>query len=117
MFRIAKVAEAAAANTQLRLVLDANPDYSGNKAFIDATAPGEAPAQERLKTYFRDRGIRYYAVTNISDTDELATAIGDYVQSNLGTAEQFAISFDRKPSDLADAIEPVADAFAGLYTP
>lgn len=117
MYRIAKVAEAAAQNTDLKLILDANPDFTGNKAFIDAAAPGDAPAQERLKSYFRDRGIRYYAVTGISDTDELTSAIGDYVQSNLGSTEQFAISFDRKPSDLADAIEPVADAFAGLYTP
>lgn len=117
MSRISQVAEAADKKPALKLVLDVNPDFKGNRAFVDSVAPGTAPAQERLKEYFKDRGIRYFAVSDVSDTDELAAAVGDYVQGNLGNAEQFALSYDRKPSDLNDAIEPVADVFAGLYTP
>lgn len=114
MSRIASGAEATAHNSEVRVVIDINPDFRANTAFVDQHAPGDARPQTRLKQYFAEKGIQYFSVSNVGTTDELSDAIRDYVGNNIGESEQFLVICDRVPGNMDSVLGPLNEQFAGI---
>lgn len=116
MSRIEEGISKATGDSTVKVIIDINPDYRENTQFVDSHAPGEIRAQARLKSFLDARGIRYFAVGDVTSSSEMAEAIKDYVGNNLGEADKFVVVCDRKPGDLDKVLGPLQDQFAGIFS-
>lgn len=114
MSRIASGVDAATRNSEVRVVIDINPDIRANTTYVDQHAPGEARPQTRLKQLFADKGIQYFSVSNVGSTDELSDVIKDYAGNNLGETDQFLVICDRVPGNMDLLLGPLSNQFAGI---
>lgn len=116
MSRIEEGISKAAGDSSVKVIIDINPDYRENTQFVDSHAPGEIRAQARLKSFLDARGIRYFAVGDVTSSVEMADVIKDYVGNNLGETDKFVVVCDRKPGDLNTVLGPLQDQFAGIFS-
>lgn len=116
MSRIEKGVSKATGEPAVKVIIDINPDYRENTALVDQVAPGEFRPQARLKQYLDNKGIRYFAVGDVTSSQEMAEAIADYVGNNLGENDQFVVVCDRKPGDLDKILGSLQPQFAGIFS-
>ena len=99
----------------VRVVLDVNPNHFENRNYIDSIFPGEARSHERIKEYFRGRGVHYFAVDGINDANDLQAVVFDYVSNNTHPGDRFVMMFDRTPSNLNELLGSYSASLAGFY--
>lgn len=116
MSRIAHGVAQATAASDVKVIIDINPDVRANASFADTVQPGDGRASERLKRYLSGFGIQYYAVSDINHSDDFTTVLGDYVASNLQEGERFLLVCDRVPGNLQEILGGLQPNFAGIYS-
>lgn len=116
MSRIASGVTRAIGSPAVKVLIDMNPDIKSNTQYANQVCPGDTRAQARLKSYLGERGIHYFAVTDVNSSEDLTTVINDYAATNLGENDEFVLVWDRIPSDLVPTLGPLATQFAGIFS-
>lgn len=116
MSRIAKGVEEATNSSSVKVIIDVNPDFVANAQYADQVCPGEVRPQQRLKQYLSERGIQYFAVSDVNNSDQLGDVVFDYAATNLDVDDKFVLVCDRVPSNLTNLLGALETQFAGIFS-
>ncbi|MDZ7908985.1 MAG: hypothetical protein U5N10_12695 [Gemmobacter sp.] len=110
-----KGVEEATNSSSVKVIIDVNPDFVANAHAMIKSVRAEMRPQQRYK-YLSERGIQYFAVSDVNNGDQLGDVVFDYAATNLGVADKFVLVCDRVPSNLTNLLGGLENQFAKFFS-